>query len=125
MIRVESSSWCVAFADRILTGGGHLLYRQTLTCEQGFVEGKQNAFDDLCIGRDAVTFVKHDNILGHHFPSWNPPSAFRPDHKCARTGEVAERFQGALGSLFLHHGDSNYEEDAGKNRDRFSQIPNQ
>jgi hypothetical protein len=27
--------------------------------------------------------------------------------------------------LFLHHGDSNYEEDAGKNRDRFSQIPNQ
>ena len=57
------------------------------------------------IGRNAVAFAQHEQVAAHHVASGDALRLAVADDQRARTGEVAQGFDGALGLAFLVQGE--------------------
>ena len=77
--------------------------------EQRFIHGEVVRLENAAVGRDAVTLGDAEQISPNHVAAWNPHALAVTHDQRARTAEVAQRLQGALGAVFLNHRDEDGE----------------
>ena len=83
--------------------------RDRLAGQQRLVD-VQVAILELRIGGDAIALVQHEQVADHDLAPGNAQFAAIADHQRARRGQVAQRFERALGAAFLHQGDADDDE---------------
>jgi hypothetical protein len=106
-------------------GGCNLAHRYRLPRQQRFISLKIAALHQHGVGGNAVAFGEHNQIAARHLAPGDALARAVSDHQRTGAGEVAQRFQHALGARFLndsdrHRQDSEYEQDK-----RFFQISEQ
>ncbi len=85
--------------------GRAFAHRHGFTGQQRLVGLQVVALHEHRIGRHAVAFRKHDYVTAHDIASGDTFALPVAHHECARTGQVAQRFQNLFGPRLLHDRD--------------------
>ena len=99
--------------------------RHRLAGEQRLVYGEAHRGDQDGIGGDAVALLEQDDIAADDIPSGDFLLDAVPDHRGARTRQVAKCVQGAFGFAFLVEGDAHDDEDKAHEHQGFLDIANE
>ena len=88
----------------------------------GFVGLQILQLQENGVGRHPVAFGENDEVAPHDVAAGDPPALAVANDERARAGEIAQRFQHALGARLLHHGDHDRHGREGDQDDRLLQV---
>ena len=98
-------------ARRSRSGYGPLHHRRGFAGEQRFVDRQVRCLDQSHVAGHAVAFGQQHDVADHQVAAGDALRLAVAHHQCARTGQVAQGVQRALGSALLHEADTHDHED--------------
>ena len=103
-------------------GPGTFFGRQRFAGQQRFVHGQVVRGEQGRVGGHPVALGKQHQVAPHHLRAGDPRFGAIADDEGARAGEVAQRFERALGLALLDHRDHHHHDDRGRQDKGFGQV---